>query len=131
MSFKYAVLVLLLAPACGGASSNPAPAIDPKTELGALSDQQLMEICTWSVSGEGGAGAQHLCATTGSLPVVTPSVSDCETFFTTFSTACKTALTYGDYKNCEEKLFNGYCPGLLTEECSLWFNGQNYCSNNG
>jgi hypothetical protein len=41
------------------------------------------------------------------------SVSECETFFMTFSTDCKTALTYGDFRDCEEKLFNGYCPGLL------------------
>jgi hypothetical protein len=119
-----AVVFLCAAVACSSSESS-APALDRAEKMGALTDQQLPQVCDAWASAVGGYGAPPKtmnCGNATSTARPPASQADCVAAFQQSRADASCAATVGDFLDCKAKLYENPCATVgEAPTCTVFF----------
>jgi hypothetical protein len=116
LTFLFASFTLALA-AC---TSNPDNSgIDQNKKLNALTADERMNFCTWSVTEEGGEGKKTQCGPNSSTSV--QPVTSCTADLSKLPATC--AVTVGQAEACIKAVAKDPCNGPESAACAPLYSG--------
>jgi hypothetical protein len=115
-TWKWAIVVALaggVATACGGndSGSGGSSGVGSAKYLDELTDNEVQQLCNWSVESQGGAG-EYACGDGGSVTVNT--VEECIQSLSVATVHCQVALAEG----CVDSLGGDPCKMMSTQQCA-------------
>ena len=101
--------------ACGG-DDNDSSGVDQDKQISALSSDEQMSLCTWSIDSQGGEG--HVTECGDDVTVTTGSVSDCVTDLALYA---ECGISVAELEDCSNDLADEPCDPFSSTACAAVF----------